>query len=237
MVHRVYICSNMKSSFVMKQFDQLEGCVKANHITSSSTCPSLYVLQQHGQLQEGEQGWTTSSTTSTPYAGTNDFESRTTQNQKGENDEYMDVNYMVKAQSIIDSQPQEKLKSSLFMNSVQTTGVGLTKTDAQATYRLHFRCFRYRWKAKKIRFPTHLVPRQNILRADGNCRNKMTSRIYKKSATPVSWPKGLVDPRVARPPCWPPPESRTTPIQVGEDDEDITPIQIMDGSTTQALAR
>jgi hypothetical protein len=47
MVHRVYICLNMKSPFVMKQYDQLEGCVKANnHITSSSTCHSLYVLQQ-----------------------------------------------------------------------------------------------------------------------------------------------------------------------------------------------
>jgi hypothetical protein len=78
MVHRVYICSNMKSPFVMKQYDQLEGCVKANHITFSFTCPSLYVLQQQGQLQEVEQGWTTSSTTSTPYAGPNDFESRTT---------------------------------------------------------------------------------------------------------------------------------------------------------------
>jgi hypothetical protein len=106
MVNRVYICLNMKSSFVMKQNDQLEGCVKANHIMSSSTCPSLYVLQQHGQLQEGGQGWMTSSTTSTPFVGTNNFESRTTQNQEGENDEYMDINYMVKAQSIIESQAQ-----------------------------------------------------------------------------------------------------------------------------------
>jgi hypothetical protein len=46
MVHRVYICSNMKYAFFMKQFDQLEGYVKANHITSSFTCSSLYVLQQ-----------------------------------------------------------------------------------------------------------------------------------------------------------------------------------------------
>jgi hypothetical protein len=46
MVHRVYICSNMKYSFGMKQHIQLEGYVKANHIMSSSTCPSLYVLQQ-----------------------------------------------------------------------------------------------------------------------------------------------------------------------------------------------
>jgi hypothetical protein len=76
-----------ESPFVMKQYDQSEGYVKANHIMSSFTCPSLYVLQQQGQLQEGEQGWTTSSTTSRPFAGTNDFESRTTQNQEGENDE------------------------------------------------------------------------------------------------------------------------------------------------------
>jgi hypothetical protein len=54
MVHRVYICSNMKSPFVMKQYDHLKGCVKANHIIFSSTCPSLYVLQQQGKLQEGE---------------------------------------------------------------------------------------------------------------------------------------------------------------------------------------
>jgi hypothetical protein len=48
MVHQVYICSNIDFPFVMKQYDQLEGCVKANHITSRSTCPSLYVLQQLG---------------------------------------------------------------------------------------------------------------------------------------------------------------------------------------------
>jgi hypothetical protein len=32
----------------------------------------------------------------------------------------------------------------------------------------------------------------------------------------------------------PPPESRTTPIQVGEDDKDITPILTMHGPTTRA---
>jgi hypothetical protein len=41
---------------------------------------------------------------------------------------------MVKAQSIIESQAQGELKSSLFANSVRTARVGLTKTDAQATY-------------------------------------------------------------------------------------------------------
>jgi hypothetical protein len=125
MVHRVYICSNMKSHFVMKQYDQLKSYVKANHITSSPNCPSFYVLQQHDRLKEGEQGWMASSTTSTPFAGTNDFESRTTQNQEGENDEYMDD-----AQSIIESQAQGELKSSLFRIPVRTVGVGLTKTDA-----------------------------------------------------------------------------------------------------------
>jgi hypothetical protein len=91
----------MNYPFVMKQYNQLEGYVKANHIMSS--CPFLYVLQQQGQLQEGEQGWTMSRPITTPDTGTNYFESRTTQNQEGENDEYMDVNYMVKTQSIIES--------------------------------------------------------------------------------------------------------------------------------------
>jgi hypothetical protein len=42
----------------------------------------------------------------------------------------MDVNYMVKAQSIIESQAQGELKSSLFANPIRTAGVGLAKTDA-----------------------------------------------------------------------------------------------------------
>jgi hypothetical protein len=46
----------------------------------------------------------TSSTTLTPFACTNDFESSTIQNQEGENNEYIDINYMVKAQLIIESQ-------------------------------------------------------------------------------------------------------------------------------------
>jgi hypothetical protein len=54
---------------------------------------------------------------------------------------------------------------------------------------------------------------------------------------PVFVSKGLVCQRVARPSPWPPPELRTTPIQVGEDDEDITPIQIMHGPTTRVRAR
>jgi hypothetical protein len=48
MVHGVYICSNMNSPFVMKQYDQLGDYVKDNYIMSSSTCPYLFVLQQQG---------------------------------------------------------------------------------------------------------------------------------------------------------------------------------------------
>jgi hypothetical protein len=59
-------------------------------------------------------------------------------------DKYMDINYMVKAQSIIESQAQEELKSSLFANMVWTAGVGLMKTDTHATYGLCFRCSRLR---------------------------------------------------------------------------------------------
>jgi hypothetical protein len=65
----------------------------------------------------------------------------------------------------------------------------------------------------------------------------MMSKIYQKSVTPVFWPKGLVHPRFAWPHPWPLPESRTNPIQVEENDEDITPIQTMHGLTTRANAQ
>jgi hypothetical protein len=47
----------------------------------------------------------------------------------------------------------------------------------------------------------------------------------------------MVHHRVARPPPWSSPESRTTPIKVEENDEDITPIQTMHGPTKRAHAR
>ena len=76
-----------------------------------------------------------------------------------------------------------------------------------------------------------------MLRADGNRHNKIMPIICQKSATPVFEPKGLVHLRVARTPPWTPPESRTNLIQVVEDDDDITPIQIMHGPTRRARAR
>jgi hypothetical protein len=71
-----------------------------------------------------------------------------------------------------------------------------------------------------------------MLRADANHRNKMMSRICQKSAKPICGPKDLAHYRVALTSSGPPPESRMTPIKVGEDDEDITPIQTMYGPTT-----
>jgi hypothetical protein len=129
-----------------------------------------------------------------------------------------------------------ELKYSLFANPVRTVGVGLAKANAQATYELHFRRSRYHWKAKEITFPSQLVQRQYTVGADQNRHRKMMFKIYQKSEASAFGPKGLVHPRFAWPPPWPPPESRTTPIQVG-DDEDITTIQTMHGSTTRAPTR
>jgi hypothetical protein len=137
----------------------------------------------------------------------------------------------------MESQAQGESKSSLFVDLVRIAGVGLMKTNAQATYGLHFRCSRYHWRSKEISFPTQIVPHQYTVGADQNRHSKMISRICQKSVAPVFGPKGLVHPRVARPPPWPPPESRMNPIRVGENDEDITLIQTMHGPTTRARAR
>ena len=51
MVHRVYILSNIKSPFVSKQYDQLEGRTNANPIMSSVSCSSIFVLKQYDKFQ------------------------------------------------------------------------------------------------------------------------------------------------------------------------------------------
>jgi hypothetical protein len=48
----------------------------------------------------------------------------------------MYINYMVKAQSMIEFQAKVELKSNLFVSSVRVVGVGLTKTGTHATYEL-----------------------------------------------------------------------------------------------------
>ena len=44
MVHRVYMCSNLKSPLVVQEFDQVEGCNNNNHIFSTS--PSFVLKKQ-----------------------------------------------------------------------------------------------------------------------------------------------------------------------------------------------
>ena len=50
MVHHVYICSNLKSSFVVEQYDPLESYNSTNFVMSSS--PS-FVLKKHDKFKEG----------------------------------------------------------------------------------------------------------------------------------------------------------------------------------------
>jgi hypothetical protein len=54
MVHRVYICSNLKSPFVMQQYDNFEGYNRYNHVMSRF--PS-FVIKQQVKFREWEQYW------------------------------------------------------------------------------------------------------------------------------------------------------------------------------------
>ena len=53
MIHRVYICSNLNSPFVMQDCDQLEGSHSTNIIPLSSS----YVFMKQVYSQEGEHCW------------------------------------------------------------------------------------------------------------------------------------------------------------------------------------
>jgi len=81
MVHRVYICSNMKSPFLVQQYDQLEGYNFYNLVISSS---SSFVLKKQVKFQEGEQCWILPIT----YPPTK-LKPRTLCCQEGEDDEDM----------------------------------------------------------------------------------------------------------------------------------------------------
>ena len=81
MVHRVYFCLNLKCTFVVQQYDQLEGCNRYNYVMSRS--PN-FVIRTQVNFQEGDQSWllpiTCSSTKLKP---------RTACYQEGEDDEDM----------------------------------------------------------------------------------------------------------------------------------------------------
>ena len=54
MVHRVYICSNLKSPYIVQKYDQPKDCNCYNLVMSSF--PS-FVIKKHVKFQEGEQCW------------------------------------------------------------------------------------------------------------------------------------------------------------------------------------
>ena len=84
MVHRVYICSNLKSPFVVKQLDEIESCFKTIPITPIFSSSSLFVLSQQVQFQEREQRCIVSKTRTTTSTSIDDFELGTTQPRQGE---------------------------------------------------------------------------------------------------------------------------------------------------------
>ena len=53
MIHRVYICSNLNSPFVMQDCDQLEG----SHIINIIPLSSCYVFMKQVYSQEGVHCW------------------------------------------------------------------------------------------------------------------------------------------------------------------------------------
>ena len=79
MVRRIYICSNLKSPFIMQKYDQLVLCNSYNHAISSS--PS-FIVKKQDKSQEGEHG-SVLPTTCPPTM----VKPRTVCCQEGENDE------------------------------------------------------------------------------------------------------------------------------------------------------
>ena len=85
MVHRIYIYSNIKSPFIVKQYDQLEVCNNHNHVMAG--LPSFLMMEQ-GKYQAGEQGSSILTTHAPPM-----IKPRTVCCQEGENDE--DITFSV----------------------------------------------------------------------------------------------------------------------------------------------
>jgi hypothetical protein len=87
MVHRVYICSDLKAFFVEHQHGHIASYSNTNPIISSS---SSLVFKKQVHFQEGEHCWLLNRTSSTPA-----LKPRTVCFQEGENDEdmtHMDTN-------------------------------------------------------------------------------------------------------------------------------------------------
>ena len=54
MVHRVYMCSNLKSPFIAHKYDQLMGCNSYNLVMSNS--PD-FVIEKHIKFEEDQHCW------------------------------------------------------------------------------------------------------------------------------------------------------------------------------------
>ena len=96
MVHRVNICSNLKSPYIVQKYDQPKDCNCYNLVMSSS--PS-FVIKKHVKFQEGEQCWLLP----TMFSSSNP-KPRTVCCQEGEDDEDMapsDTNNDYKVRSFL----------------------------------------------------------------------------------------------------------------------------------------
>jgi hypothetical protein len=68
MVHRIYICTNLNSPFLVQDCDRLEG----NHHTTTFPCSSRsFVLNKTVDFQEGEHHWFLPSISALSFLGTN----------------------------------------------------------------------------------------------------------------------------------------------------------------------
>ena len=110
MVHRVYICSNLKSPYIVQKYDQPKDCNCYNLVMSSS--PS-FVIKKHVKFQEGEQCWLLP----TMFSSANP-KPRTVCCQEGEDDEDMtpsDTTIVYKVSSFL------HLHSDFWYNSLGST--------------------------------------------------------------------------------------------------------------------
>jgi hypothetical protein len=92
LVHKVYICSNLKYPFGLQYHDQIGGCTNTNNILQ--IFPS-FSLKQQDQPEEGNHGWLWPCSIAVAHNSNikaNTFEchwskSRMTCSQEGENDD------------------------------------------------------------------------------------------------------------------------------------------------------
>jgi hypothetical protein len=99
LVHRIYICLDLKFSFGLHDHDKIGGCTNANNVSQS---PSRFFLKQQGHPKEGEHCWFSLCSIQVVLCpnieastfGCHRSKSRTTCSQEGENDEDITVSDM-----------------------------------------------------------------------------------------------------------------------------------------------